>query len=76
MMPSAKILSGNFAGRMEDIARFVIPGKSSEEASMKKSPSRQRYECKLCGKRFDDLILLDYQVFLPVNAQPSDLIGF
>jgi len=46
MMPSAKILSGNFAGRIEDIARFVIPGKSSEEASMKKSPSRPQKPVK------------------------------
>ena len=37
MIPIVTIPYGNFASQREDSARFVIPGKSSEEATMTKS---------------------------------------
>ena len=66
-MPSATIPYGNFAGRREDSARFVIPGKSSEEASMKKSPQGSAMSANRAGS--DSMILL--VPFSPGTINPS-----
>ena len=55
MIPNVTTQYETCAGQKEESIRFVNPDGLSEEVSIKKSLPRQHYQCKECGKRFDDL---------------------
>ena len=54
-MPNVTTRYVNCAGQRADSARFCDSRKVIRRGFDEKEPARQRYECKDCEKRFDDL---------------------